>query len=382
MMDPMLIKELARASEFKFPLNLHSAGTYIYGSGKFAQAVRNTLEINNIKVDGFLDHRVSESNKLSDLSVYRPNDPNIGLEQRGKSAVILGIHNRDADLPRIINALKQSGYNRFISPIELYDHFSEELGDRYWLTSRDFYSSRISQVERAYDLLADVKSRETFAALLRFRIGGDYATLPEPDTEHQYFPSDLPAWSNPIRFVDCGAYDGDTLQSLVNAGFRFESVAAFEPEEENFRKLSAYISRNKGFFPNASLFPCGVYSTTTQLKFEMGQGEAGTVYGNDSHMIQCIALDECIPTFQPTLIKMDIEGAEIEALRGAEKVIRDCQPVLAVSIYHTPAHLWEIPLLIHESAQRNYMQYTYHVRAHAHNGFDTIFYAVPSGKTL
>jgi hypothetical protein len=120
-----------------------------------------------------------------------------------------------------------------------------------------------------------------------------------------------------------------------------------------------------------------VYSSTTQLSFEAGRGEASAASKSGSKMIQCVSLDECLPTFQPTLIKMDIEGAELDALHGAQKLIIACQPALAISAYHVPSHLWEIPLVIYQLAQKNNLEYTYHFRAHAHNCFDSVFYAMP-----
>ena len=77
---------------------------------------------------------------------------------------------------------------------------------------------------------------------------------------------------------------------------------------------------------------------------------------------------------------MDIEGAEIDALHGAQRLITDHHPALAISAYHSPTHIWEIPLWIEKLARQNDIQYTYHYRAHGHNCFDTIFYAIPRQK--
>jgi hypothetical protein len=74
---------------------------------------------------------------------------------------------------------------------------------------------------------------------------------------------------------------------------------------------------------------------------------------------------------------MDIEGAELDAILGAQQLIQAFQPGLAISIYHAPAHLWQIPLYINQIAQANNLRYTYHLRAHAQNGFENIFYAIP-----
>jgi FkbM family methyltransferase len=352
---------------------------FIYGTGTFAKDIYRVLIQDSLEVSGFLDHRMKDGMIINALPVRPPNDPNISPKQRRDSIVVLGIHNREVDLIPIIKNLNELGFQYIISSIDLYDHYAEELKNRYWLTSRTYYSSHASEIQAVYDLLADDKSRETFESLLRFRITGDYSLLPKPDMEHQYFPPDLPAWQQPLRFVDCGAYDGDTLGSFLNTGHQFDAVAAFEPDQDNFHKLSACVIGNRSKLPNTSLFPCGVYSSTAQLTFETGKGEASVASQSGTSVIQCISLDECIPTFQPTLIKMDIEGAEIDALLGAQQIIKEYHPALAISAYHTPAHLWEIPLRINQIATQNNLHYTYHYRAHAHNCFDTIFYAIPKG---
>jgi FkbM family methyltransferase len=378
MIASVLLNVLERLQKFTPESDWQQMPIYVYGTGTFARDIQHTLERDGFQIEGFIDHRQREDDVIGNHPIFRDNDSRVSLEQRKRSAVILGIHNREVYIPAIIQRLKQAGYERIVSPIELYDHFAGALKDRYWLTSRTFYTTFGPQIEAVHKLLSDPASRETFTTLLRFRVTGDFSTLPTPDVEHQYFPTDLLDWPAPIRFVDCGAYDGDTLRAFRDARYRFESIAAFEPDQHNFRKLASCVAGDKANFPNAVLFPCGVGASTRQLNFETGRGEASVVTENGPAMIQCISLDDSIPTFRPTLIKMDIEGLEIEALRGAERIISSSQPALAISVYHRPAHLWEIPLYIHQISREYGLRYTYHLRMHAHNGFDTIFYAIPA----
>jgi hypothetical protein len=70
---------------------------------------------------------------------------------------------------------------------------------------------------------------------------------------------------------------------------------------------------------------------------------------------------------------MDIEGAEPDALRGAERTIRRYRPALAISLYHAPDHLWEIPLWIAGLG----LDYRMYMRGHAHNGFELVMYCLP-----
>ncbi len=73
-----------------------------------------------------------------------------------------------------------------------------------------------------------------------------------------------------------------------------------------------------------------------------------------------------------TFIKLDIEGSELEALRGAEKIIRRDKPRLAISIYHKPQDYFEIPLYIRGLVP----EYKLYIRHHKFNKNDTVLYAV------
>jgi FkbM family methyltransferase len=347
---------------------------FIYGTGTVGQDIYRVFAGKNIHVTGFMDHRPRETSFVNDVQVYQPHDEKITSAMRKQAVIILAIHNREVYIPAIIDNLKGLGYNNFVSMIDLYDFFSQDLGTRYWLTKRDFYSKFESEIDAVYDLLADETSREVFSATLRFRMTGDFTLLPIPDREHQYCPPDLPVWKSPLRLIDCGAYDGDAIRDLIKSGYTINALAAIEPDQANFSKLSSYLKENPSNIPESVLFPCGVYSQTTQLHFSSRQGEASGITTTGDSMIQCIALDDVLPNFAPTLIKMDIEGAELEALVGAKEIIKNYQPGLAISAYHAPEHIWQIPMLINEIAKDSY---TFRLRAHAYNCFDTVLYAIP-----
>ena len=70
---------------------------------------------------------------------------------------------------------------------------------------------------------------------------------------------------------------------------------------------------------------------------------------------------------------MDIEGAELEALWGARKLLKQHSPVLAICAYHTSDHLWQIPLLIHAINPT----YKLFFRRYAEGAFELVWYAVP-----
>lgn len=75
---------------------------------------------------------------------------------------------------------------------------------------------------------------------------------------------------------------------------------------------------------------------------------------------------------QIDFIKLDVEGNEIEAIKGAEKSIKRFKPNLAICIYHKAEHLYKIPLLIKE-INRDYRIFIDHYDI---TPWETVCYAV------
>ena len=115
---------------------------------------------------------------------------------------------------------------------------------------------------------------------------------------------------------------------------------------------------------------------TGQLTFS-SKGESSMLSTSGNMMITVVALDDVIPFFKPNLVKFDIEGAELDGLMGARKLIQENRPGLAICVYHKPKHLWQIPLLI-ESWDLGYKLY---LRIYKTNGFDIVMYAKTEQNT-
>ena len=102
---------------------------------------------------------------------------------------------------------------------------------------------------------------------------------------------------------------------------------------------------------------------------------ASNISKSGATVVQCTAIDDVLPNFAPNLIKMDIEGAEYDAILGARNTIASYLPGLAISLYHRPEHIWQLPFLVENIAPKKYQ---FFVRSHALNGFELVLYAIPS----
>lgn len=346
----------------------------IYGAGNTGRDVLSLLVRHGIAVKCFLDN--AKSGKYVDgIPVYSPHADVILNSDKNGAVVILALFNRDTDTLPIISNLTSIGYERVINFITFHSCFSDELGDRFWLTSLGYYEGLDAVISSGYELWVDDLSRDIYKAIIDFRMTGDCSLLPAPHL-NQYFAEDIPL-RKPSRFIDCGAFDGDTLLQLLQKYGPIKNIAAFEPDLDNFHKLAGLV--NSGEFRLAdsiSLWPCGVWSSSEQLNFSEGGGEAGSIKKDGSATIQCVSLDDVLHGFQPDFIKMDIEGAEYDALLGAKKLIHNDLPDMAICVYHRPAHVWQIPLLIKSWN----LGYRFYLRSYGYNGFDTVLYAVADKK--
>ena len=225
-------------------------------------------------------------------------------------------------------------------------------------------------VDTVYSLLNDEKSRKVYENVLLYRLTTDPKYVEEIYEPDIYFHNDIVPNISCGAFVDCGAYNGDTLSMMQNND-RFDIYYALEPDEENCRLISQYVKANA--LKNVVILPCGVWEEKTELHFDAKTGGAGSVSLDGSYMIKVDTIDHIVTEGRENcFIKMDIEGSEIPALKGAIHLIHTGRTELAISIYHHKQDLWEIPLLLHKLLPNHRLYIRHHTRSLA----DTVCYAL------
>ncbi|SDB40100.1 methyltransferase, FkbM family [Pseudomonas sp. NFACC23-1] len=336
----------------------------VYGARLAGQRVQAYLADRDVRISAFLD-RDASLDQVDGIPVASAQDW-AASHDPASACVIIGLFNNYVDVGEVVAQLQQLGYGRVVSLVEFVRHFPEGQPFRYWLVDPRYYEANADRIAHLRENLADETSRELLDRIVDFRITGDYLRLPAP-SPRQYFPEDLPTWPQPLRFIDCGAYTGDTVEEMRASGLFFEAVATFEPNLENY----AVLVKSQGNL-NAVNFPCGVSDGNRQVGFDGALGAGGHLVESGGETVTCVRLDDALPGFAPTLIKMDIEGEEPAALEGALQLLRQYRPNLAVSIYHRAEHLWSI----FEQIDGYGLGYRFFLRCHAHSSFDTVLYAV------
>lgn len=170
-------------------------------------------------------------------------------------------------------------------------------------------------------------------------------------------------------FVDAGALNGDTSMYFIKwSGGIFRTIFCFEPDKNSYKTC---VERLAFLKDRVVAINKGLWSSVEELSFYEGLGGSSRIDREGRTVVSVTTLDQELNKSRVTFIKMDIEGAEIPALKGAEMIIRDVKPKLAISIYHRPEDIIEIPELLLQY-RSDYQFYLRHYSLHA---YDTVLYA-------
>lgn len=224
-----------------------------------------------------------------------------------------------------------------------------------------------NQINKLFEILEDDLSKETFLALLEYRLKREYHKLKNVTSRTQYFVEDIINLEQNEIFIDAGGYNGQISLEFIKRCPNYSSIYIFEPSKENLN-LAHYNLRN---FKNIHFISKGLSDKNEILKFDTDLGPASSISENGTVEIEVVSLDTLVNK-KVTFIKMDIEGAEIAALMGSENLIKLFKPKLAISVYHAPTDLWEIPLLI----KRLNPDYKIYLRNHSGTIAETVCYAI------
>lgn len=350
------------------PLSI-SSPLVLYGAGNSGRKTLKFLRAMGFKVVAMIDR--SAKNAIEGCPVFHPDDPALSSLVKDGCTAVVTVFNPGVDPLPIQELLQSKGFHRVVGAVELHQVVTVE--DAYWLSTIERMVPTVEDANWLFDRLSDEASQLTLIDAVALRRTHDPLRLRFPTIHDQYCPADIPLPKKNVRFIDGGAFNGDTLSNLLEVGFGFEAIAAFEPDPINYMELSKR-ARELLTCREISLWPCGLDKTLRQLRFRSTGLASSTIDESGEVIIQTISLDEALPTFKPTYVKLDVEGAEHDALIGMSKILQKDRPALAVSIYHKPADLWELPKLI----DKLFPNSQFFLRSHAWNGFDLVLYVLPS----
>lgn len=353
----------------------------LYGAGLTGKKILRKLQERDVHplfvVDDTPSKQGTELDGVSIVPLHR-------LETIETSyALIVTMLNPQMNFHSLQLSLQQKGIKNVYSFIELSFLFPGDLLPYFHFDVKDELLQDTNAIQRALSLFSDSASKEIFVKNLDFRLNLDFSIIPVGDKD-EYFPPSIVEIPDKSIFFDCGAFDGDTIKSFVNRKQQFDAVYAFEPDPENFNSLLHYCSgANSKIAEKIYVFNYGLSSKHSFLKFNSLSNMASSIADEGNVIIQTIDLDSFfLPIVKDYLgnifIKMDIEGEEPKALEGCRQLISQKQPHLAISIYHNPNDLWEIPLYIHSINP----SYKFQLRQHGNDSMDLVLYAINQAKGI
>lgn len=296
----------------------------------------------------------------------------------GKSAVFVVTIWSGEGLDRMhdrVRLLRQLGCERVCTFGPLYWKYADTFLPHYAAAPAHEVHAQAGAVLQAAGLWEDAASRNEYLSQIRWRLLFDFDGLAGPVEHTIYFPPDLCSLIEGEVFVDCGAYDGDTLVSfLAQPQPGFKRIIAFEPDPGSFAKLSQRVA---GLSEKASitLHKAATGAENGTIRFS-GEGTPASSMGSGDIEVDLVKLDDVLRDEVPTYLKMDIEGAELDALAGARQTIERHAPILTVSSYHKQDHVWKIPSLIHSFNP----EYRFFLRPQMMDVWDLVCYAIPERR--
>jgi FkbM family methyltransferase len=314
--------------------------------------------------------------RLQDIEILPPAE---AAERFGDNAAFIpAIWNMGHRQRETRDQLTSLGCSCIVNFGYLFWKYPEKLLPHYALDLPQHVLEESEQVRKAFELLADDRSRDEYAAQLRWRLHLDFDGLFPPVAGIQYFPRDVFSFSDNECFVDCGAYNGDTVISFLEEYHnKFDRIIALEPDPINYAAIQEYVDSLDGDIRGKIVLkPVAAADKRGTLSFEASGNSSSSSSSAGNVMVDCEPLDGLLANDHPTYVKMDIEGAELDALRGASHLIRRDLPLLAISAYHRQNHLWQVPLTIQSSCKG----YSFFLRPHVADTWDLVCYAVPDNR--
>lgn len=245
-----------------------------------------------------------------------------------------------------------------------------------------FYTENRTRIKKNIKCLEDEKSKRVYLNVIKYRcsLKRKYLSHTSP-MEEKYFDSQIVRFKKNEILIDCGAFTGDTALLLEEKWINWDvkgallQLCCWEPDEYNIIKLEKTLSmiaaRHSGFLYR--IVKKAAWKENSELSFDGGVDYASKIDERGGVRVQAAPIDEIASELgEVSFIKMDIEGAELEALEGAKQTITNYHPTMAVCIYHTNEQM----LSLIEFFRKTYPFYKLYVRHYARAWTETVLYAI------
>lgn len=352
----------------------------IFGAGKLGRLCARALARGGVQLRGVCDNNPAlHGTMLEAAEVLSPAEAARRFGERSLFVVAIWTGTARESMAERLSWLRTLGCRHVTSYAPLvWAHGGQETPfHSFDLPSRVLaHAEAIRRLTRKLD---DEESLRVLESSLRQQLLAEFDGR-EPRAD-QYFPTDLVELGVEEVVVDGGAFDGDTLETFIGrTKGKFVEYHAFEPDAANLAKLAirvAALPSEVGERVKTHL--AALHDETEELAFVSDKGTTSRISETGVVRVQGRKLDDVIAgAARVTLLKLDVEGAEANALRGAERILREHRPLVMVCVYHGPTDLWDLPLLVDSWVPGCRL----YLRQHGIDGWETVCYAIPEERPM
>ncbi|HIU64155.1 MAG TPA: FkbM family methyltransferase [Candidatus Avacidaminococcus intestinavium] len=306
----------------------------LYGMGNGADKILDWCAENSVQVQAiFASDAFVRGQSFRGFQVVKYSEI---LEKFVDPLIVLAFASEGQD---VLNFFQQLMHKHEVVAPHLPLFAGDEVVSREWLMKYE------TQLATVYQRLADETSKEVFAGILKYKLSGRPEYLFEIESQRKEDCQTLLTFGVNDVYVDAGAYDGDTIKEFLSyTQGKFKKIFALEPDQKNYKKLTRYINGLE--LSEIQLYNAGVWHQSALLQFEASGGRQSTLATAGKTLINVAAIDDLVRTDVINYMKFDVEGAELNALRGAKRTIEKCKPQLLLAAYHRDNDLWELPLYL------------------------------------
>jgi FkbM family methyltransferase len=238
--------------------------------------------------------------------------------------------------------------------------------------AREFTTWIVNNRESLYKTYTSIhaQSRDVFLNVLSFRLSLDPCDLIPCKARNSDMWFDVLERHSSRKyatFLDVGAYDGDTLLQAQRRLLVMRGIAV----EANASLFESIGQVAKSYESGVEILPRAAWSHACHLRFSEGIGGMISVSEAEDGELEAAPIDDGINE-HVDVIKMDIEGAEMPALKGCLRTLKT-GPDLAIAAYHRPEDLVQLPRFL-ESAGYAMPDFDFHVGHYSDCFDDTIIY--------
>ena len=344
--------------EFKYiEANINKNGLILFGAGFYGIQCLNYMIDNGYNIKYIIDNDKNKyGNKLkNNIEILQQNDNKL----KDSKIVIV--------TPVFLSSKEQ------IESLKIYE--SKLIHFNKWFTLKNF-----DKYLEIIDICKDKRSKEVLTILVYYYLTGDSRYNCFTYDDNQYFAIPQFKFSSLSEvFLNAGACTGDTVERFIEHHLAMiEHIYAFEPGDKQYNAMKKRIERVKMEWSidndRIDLIKAGLSNKNKKGYFNKHTNNVALNYiseeGVKDDEVQLYSIDDFLKNKNITFLAADVEGSEIDMLKGAINTIKRCKPKMAISAYHKPDDLFKIINLIKSIVP----EYEFSIRSHTTYFGDMVLY--------